>query len=180
MSVLIIDLDDIKSGSCRAQGDVTPGELEIDPESLFEFDGPLHLDARISSTDQLSFYVTGKLAYSANGECRRCLKAIRQEVNSVLRGMYALPEALARLEMSEEERQEEGIFPLEQNAREIDLTSLVREMLVLEYPRYLQCVKDCRGLCPSCGANLNTESCDCRDESIDLRWSKLLELKKRK
>jgi len=173
-------LDDLKSGSRRARGNVTPVELNIEDVSVFRFDGTLSLNVRVSTTDQLSFYITGNLVYTADGDCRRCLKPVKLEVNNALRGMFALPEALARLEMSEEERQEEGIFPLAQNDREIDLTPLVREVLVLEYPGFLQCDKDCRGLCPTCGADLNAEDCGCRQVSTDLRWSKLLELKKRK
>ncbi|MBW7996286.1 MAG: DUF177 domain-containing protein [Candidatus Glassbacteria bacterium] len=180
MSVLIIDLDDLKSGSSHARGEVSPDELEIGPDSPFKFNGPLKLDARLSTTDQLSFHVTGKLSYEADGECRRCLKPVTVNLISDLRCMYALPEALKKLEMSEEERQKEGIFTLDQAARQVDLGEAVREVLVLEYPRYLECANGCRELCSSRGADLNEASCESRDESVDPRWGKLLELKNKK
>ncbi|MBI4432371.1 MAG: DUF177 domain-containing protein [Candidatus Omnitrophica bacterium] len=38
----------------------------------------------------------------------------------------------------------------------------VRDEILLEHPIRVLCRPDCRGLCPYCGANLNTESCDCQ------------------
>ena len=38
------------------------------------------------------------------------------------------------------------------------------------------CREDCKGLCPSCGSNLNVESCDCQPVP-DARWSALKDLK---
>ncbi len=180
MSVLVIELDNLKSGSCLRQGDLEASELGLEGQPRFVFFGPLGLDVRVSTTDQSSIYITGELVYTAQGECRRCLKNIKATVKTELRGMYAFPEALTKLSMSEEERQEQGIFPLDNNAREIDLTAIVRENIVLEYPGFFQCENDCRGLCPRCGKGLDDGSCDCRDESMDPRWSKLLDLKNRK
>ncbi len=37
--------------------------------------------------------------------------------------------------------------------------------------------KDCAGLCPTCGKNLNEGKCRCPKNKIDPRWSKLAELK---
>lgn len=38
----------------------------------------------------------------------------------------------------------------------------VRDEIILENPIRILCRADCRGLCPFCGANLNTETCDCK------------------
>jgi uncharacterized protein len=180
MSVLVIELDSLKRGSCRKQGDIEASELGLDGESRFGFSGPLRLDVRVSTTDQLSFHITGGLAYTAAGDCRRCLNKVTATVENELRGMYAFPEALGRLSISEEERREQGIFPLLNNDREIDLAAIVRENVVLEYPHFFQCEKDCTGLCLRCGKGLDNDSCDCVDQSMDPRWSKLLDLKNKK
>lgn len=42
-----------------------------------------------------------------------------------------------------------------------DLTDDIRENLLLLVPMRIKCRKDCRGLCPSCGANLNEGPCSC-------------------
>ncbi len=180
MSVLVIDLDALKSGSCRSSGELEAGELNLEDNQRFGFSGPIRLDVRVSTTDQLSFYISGGLSYLAQGECRRCLKRITARVDNDLRGMYAFPDALDRLSMSAQERQEQGILPLHNNDREIDLTTIVRENLILEYPSFFQCDNQCKGICPDCGKDLGIENCDCREEPLDPRWSKLMELKNRK
>ncbi len=48
---------------------------------------------------------------------------------------------------------------------EIDLEPLVRETLVLAVPIAPLCGDGCRGLCRSCGADLNQEPCSC-DQSL--------------
>ncbi|MBR2364907.1 MAG: DUF177 domain-containing protein [Lentisphaeria bacterium] len=43
-----------------------------------------------------------------------------------------------------------------------DLTDEVRENLLLSMPMRIKCKEDCKGLCLSCGANLNKEKCTCK------------------
>ena len=45
--------------------------------------------------------------------------------------------------------------------QEIDLGPYVWEELVFAAPAKYLCREDCRGLCPRCGANLNTGPCAC-------------------
>jgi uncharacterized protein len=37
----------------------------------------------------------------------------------------------------------------------------IQEQVVLAFPLRTFCKPDCRGLCPQCGADLNSEECDC-------------------
>jgi uncharacterized protein len=59
---------------------------------------------------------------------------------------------------------------------QIDLDEMVVEQLELSLPFRLLCSEDCRGLCPQCGADLNTEECDCQP-LIDPRWEALAAVK---
>jgi len=56
-------------------------------------------------------------------------------------------------EESEERRTFQG--------NEINLSPHVWEELVFALPVKFICRDDCRGLCPSCGANRNTSTCNC-------------------
>jgi uncharacterized protein len=38
----------------------------------------------------------------------------------------------------------------------------LRELLLLETPTVFLCSETCKGLCPGCGTNLNTETCSCQ------------------
>lgn len=58
------------------------------------------------------------------------------------------------------------------------LTDIASEQLYLHLPLKPICRRDCRGLCPRCGAELNRQPCDCDRSDIDPRLAPLLELKK--
>lgn len=46
----------------------------------------------------------------------------------------------------------------------IDITPDIREEIILGYPQKPLCTPDCKGLCPGCGVNLNTEQCKCKKD----------------
>jgi uncharacterized protein len=53
------------------------------------------------------------------------------------------------------------------------LEDVVREQVLLSLPGRTLCTPDCKGLCPSCGQNLNSAPCDCDKTSVDPRWNAL-------
>jgi len=58
----------------------------------------------------------------------------------------------------------------------IDLSEEIRQYSVMAVPMKALCDKDCAGLCPKCGQNLNQGKCDCPAQEIDPRWSELTKL----
>jgi uncharacterized protein len=59
------------------------------------------------------------------------------------------------------------------------LEDVLREQVLLSLPVRSLCRQDCKGLCPRCGRNLNTELCTCEDQPSDPRWSALSDLRSR-
>ena len=55
----------------------------------------------------------------------------------------------------------------------VDLTDELRQSIILALPTYPVCRADCRGLCPTCGKNLNEGPCTCVHEERDDRWGAL-------
>lgn len=55
----------------------------------------------------------------------------------------------------------------------LDLSDVLRQYLLTDEPLKTLCRSDCRGLCPECGADLNTEKCKCDGPAIDPRWGAL-------
>ena len=47
-----------------------------------------------------------------------------------------------------------------------DLTGDIRENLLLNMPMRIKCRENCKGLCPSCGANLNEGECSCGKKKV--------------
>ena len=57
----------------------------------------------------------------------------------------------------------------------LDPDALIAEDLFLEMPARFLCREDCKGLCPSCGADLNEGPCAC-EAPKDPRWDALKDL----
>ena len=60
---------------------------------------------------------------------------------------------------------------------EVDISKNIRDAILLVYPVKRICSQQCKGLCASCGKNLNKELCECKNDTIDPRWEKLKEIK---
>ena len=63
-------------------------------------------------------------------------------------------------------------FPIEHG--QLDLAPMVREEVLLGVPEAPLCRPDCPGLCPTCGADLQTGPCGCSTEVRDERWAAYL------
>ena len=104
--------------------------------------------------------------------CDRCLIAYKRNVESSYKMVY--------LFMNEAEAsQKTDITYLLRNTVYTDITTDVRDYLMLAIPMKKLCKEDCKGLCYKCGTDLNKGDCECKENEIDDRWSKLLELKKK-
>ena len=63
-----------------------------------------------------------------------------------------------------------SLFVLQGN--EIDLSEILSTCLILDMETKFLCKEDCKGLCPTCGKNLNLGPCGCR-KSLDPRFAVL-------
>jgi len=68
-----------------------------------------------------------------------------------------------------------GVCYIEED--EVDLNEIIRQEVEFFIPVKMVCGDDCRGLCQTCGENLNLSSCSCVQEG-DHRWSALKNIKK--
>jgi uncharacterized protein len=57
------------------------------------------------------------------------------------------------------------------------LEDVLREQVLLSLPVRTLCKDDCKGLCPRCGANRNSQSCSCDEGPSDPRWEALAGLR---
>jgi uncharacterized protein len=114
---------------------------------------------RLSSAGQGRFYFSGKFAGRATVECRRCLQDVEVDVG-----------AEAHLIFADDDTETEGdpdIYPLAigRTGESVDLRPAVREQWLLEVPAFVLCAPDCKGLCATCGANLNQGACSCAPQA---------------
>jgi uncharacterized protein len=114
-----------------------------------------------------TLHLSGAVAATLSTACHRCLDPVRQDVV----GDFEL--MVRRGEHAAETGDDVITLPLHQH--EVDLDPYVHEAVVLSMPMLVVCREDCRGLCPSCGVNLNRETCAC-GPSADPRWDALRKL----
>lgn len=113
--------------------------------------------------------ITGRIEGHARSTCHRCLESFDRVVCSTL-DLMLQHGGTAGAEDSDE------ILAIPATESVVDLTPWVREAVLLEEPIQLLCASDCRGLCSSCGANLNSGPCACGPRD-DPRWAPLRELR---
>jgi len=134
------------------------------------FEGPVEVLLRVSHAGSGEIVARGTVRATLLQECRRCREPVRSRLGEELTMVFVpsdFPEA-----------EDDGDVRLfKANAAELDLGQPVREELVLTIEPYVVCDPECRGLCPRCGANRNTETCSCTEEESDPRWDALRALK---
>lgn len=102
--------------------------------------------------------------------CDRCNVEFRKKLNNKFTLLYVFN----KNDFSDEQ---ENLKYLSPNTDKIDLTNDVIDFAKLSLPMKKLCSEDCRGLCISCGTNLNYDKCSCADKEINPIWAPLLNLK---
>jgi uncharacterized protein len=140
-------------------------------------------------TADLELYADGAHAFAAGTfkgyltvACSRCVNPVRLNLDETLRVTFMPPGEIAPeddVEPATEDGAEvaEGdldVFPFD--GEKIDLEPLFREQFVLAIPYAPLCAEDCKGLCPQCGIDRNTGTCNC-EKPIDPRLAALKGLK---
>jgi uncharacterized protein len=117
--------------------------------------------ARITRTPQ-GLVTQVKMQAAIAAECVRCLTPCPQPLAIDFTELYAFSKRF----MTDSEL----ILPEDGH---IDLEPLVREYMLLDVPISPLCRPDCKGLCPTCGANLNDVTCTHEADIVDPRLSAL-------
>ncbi len=115
------------------------------------------------------YYLAGQLTGTATLQCHRCLSEFEYALHLELG-------ALITFEQRKEFKGEGEVIVVSPQSQEIDITKYISDTIVLDIPYKILCKDDCLGLCSICGINLNYDTCDCEQETIDPRWEKLKEL----
>jgi len=121
------------------------------------FQHPVSIDVRVCLVGE-RVIVEGTLRSRVSLECSRCLEGFERPLEAEV--------ALDYREGTEPEKDGETVRDDEVGVSRftppyIDMGEDLRQILLLEVPAYPVCRDDCRGLCPSCGANRNEGACGC-------------------
>lgn len=120
------------------------------------------------------FLLRGKLAFAGEVACSRCLSPVPFERTQEVAWLFS-PAHLKAATQEERELSGEELDVVFYDALSFPFDPFVEEQLQLEIPMKPLCREGCRGLCPECGADLNTAPCTC-GAAPDGRWEALNDL----
>ncbi len=148
--VMIIDI----SSALKHPGQSFPFSVDgnIDNIDLYGdeiiFKNPVHVNGTIMYTGK-NFFVKGALSIEYTTNCALCDKTVKGQI---------------ACEFNEEYAQEEDINHPDRYiylGNNINAEKMIIDNICLNLPLKHLCSIDCKGLCPSCGKNLNDGCCDC-------------------
>lgn len=149
-------------------------DIHIDLESIegvhdFRIKKPIHGTGKIFFTrDGMFLSLTAEALIESS--CSRCLKDFEETLQLKLN--YEIVSSKEAEEMDEEE----DILVVDHEV--MDLEKVIIEELIIKAPMKPLCKENCKGICNSCGQNLEEGSCNCTpheevQETIDPRLAKL-------
>ena len=97
--------------------------------------------------------------------CARCLKPLEIPLSA------EVDVVLSRDPSAEEE---DDVFVVE--GTEFEVEDVLVPALILQVDMIYLCREDCKGLCPSCGCDLNESVCSCGSKQVDPRMAVLAKL----
>jgi uncharacterized protein len=146
-----------ESGACKELSGVLPCDQLNRGFQVFELEGQVPYEITLTNTGE-GVLLQGVARAKGFSECARCLEDALFEVEGEVQGYFILNPDKNDKESSDDE------FIAVDSSGVIDLAAPILAAIVYELPQVLLCKEDCAGLCPSCGANLNEQPCDCADK----------------
>ena len=170
---MFLDVKELAVRKLRIHKSFLAGSIDYH-STEFKQVGPLVVNATAELIDG-QIRVNGDLETKIELVCARCLEPVVEEIHRSFDLFYSPMPAEAK---PEEERlkdldadigfyEGEGLF----------LADILSEPVLLAVPMKGICRSDCRGLCPTCGVNLNHEECRCETHGMDPRLAPLARLK---
>jgi len=117
--------------------------------------------------------------------CSRCATEWMQPTDYPFTLTLSPAHAETREEKEEVELTRDDVEFNYYSTEKIDLDPTVREELILQTPEFPLCKTDCKGLCPTCGVDLNKTTCACKREeeqppAVDPRFAALAKIQLKK
>ncbi len=115
--------------------------------------------------------VQGHAKVALDATCHRCLETACLELDSEFDFFYR--PAIKKGAHGEVHLEEGEIDISFYEGDGVVLEDVLREFVLLSQPMRTLCQPECRGLCASCGSNLNRVECACAPEPRDSPWTAL-------
>ena len=126
----------------------------------------------------IKLHNTGKKAFSLETQieltmlipCDRCLEDVKYNMNIAIN---------KEIDMNESEDGKTELLEYQNYVNDdncLDVEKMVYKEILVHLPMKVLCSENCRGICNRCGANLNSQTCDCDTIELDPRMSKIRDI----
>jgi len=146
-------------------------DVQLDIADDLTLAEPINGEVRLQRTGR-SVLARAHLSTAIEGTCGRCLKKVVAPINVDIEEV-ALPSIDIDTGLPVDPDEQPDALRLDDH-HELDLAEPVREAISLAEPITLLCREECRGLCPTCGVDLNVVTDHSHtEEAIDPRLAAL-------
>jgi DUF177 domain-containing protein len=152
---------------------IAAGEIDLETEGV-KVIGEIHVKGKLSKNAAKSD-VKGTISAPLEIDCTRCLAPVERTLEIVFQADFVGKELFPDSKETHVENSDLDTDVLEGN--ELDLTQMAREQILLNLPEQALCREECKGICPTCGKDLNEGECKCGEDEIDPRWAALKDFK---
>ncbi|OQX87366.1 MAG: hypothetical protein B6D55_03630 [Candidatus Omnitrophica bacterium 4484_70.2] len=132
-----VKVEKIGSEELKLEEDIFAPSWEMDSYDV-KFVNNLHITCGFTRVEK-EIMVKGSVLLHELIVCSRCLEEVEKEILLKFQFNYDIDSVGSYLDMDE----------------------TIREHILLNFPMKVLCKPDCKGLCPSCGVNLNYQKCLC-------------------
>jgi uncharacterized protein len=141
-------------------------DLVVDGSEVFSLSQDIRIDNPINVKGVLSLsgdilHFDGQIKCDAILQCSRCTEEFVYSVDIEAHEEFS----------HNDENEDDNIIFIEGD--KIDITEIIENNILLALPIKPLCSESCKGLCQSCGTNLNNNACKCDDVEVDPRLAQL-------
>ena len=162
--MLSFDIRSLESHAAHVEGQLAPDDSVWENGDVRPA-GPVRVEGRLSAAGSSRFYFNGRFQGETEMPCRRCLTDVNAQVAEDAHFIFSSVE--------DDSADDPDVYPFDPHAHSLDIRPAVREVWLLAVPGFVQCREDCRGLCATCGIDLNYETCDCAPLGGANEWDAL-------
>ena len=155
-----VDLEKVIEQGGRLEATLPMGDLEWERGQEVPV-GPVELTGTLTRVRR-GYELEATLAGAVTLGCVRCLESFEHPLSFPFHLLFVGAE---RPQPGETQLQAGDCDLYTHTEGKVDLAAVAREQVYLQLPLKPVCREGCRGLCPSCGEDLNRSTCRCADQS---------------
>ena len=172
MKIRVIDITE-KEKLLESADDVSlyPTLLAAQVAGDCAFTSPLAVSLRLVR-EYGHIRLNGRIAVSVGLSCSRCLAEFSKDLVSTFT-IYYTQSTESSAEEDEVELGESDLIAAYYSGDEIDFRDEIAQQVLLEIPYKPLCSEGCKGLCPTCGVDMNSVACNCNGTLNSIAFSPL-------